>query len=121
MKLDQDDFIRAGEMPPEALQEYLDAGNAFFDILKVHGNGKADIYPLCSLVIERMQEEHLRQAETMDEADVFNWSILVLVLATTIKVCLNGNPLYDSEALTSQMRHQFEQILRGSKAIGAKR
>ncbi len=121
MKLDQDEFIRANEMPPEALQDYLDAGNAFFDILKDHGNGKRDIYPLCSLVIERMQEEHLKQAEGMDHDDVFTWSILVLVLATTMKVCLNGNPLYDSEALTSQMRHQFEQILRGSKAIGIKK
>jgi hypothetical protein len=121
MKLDQGDFIRASEMPPEALQDYLDAGNAFFEILKDHGNGKADIYPLCSLVIERMQEEHLAHSESMDADAVFSWSILVLVLATTIKVCFNGNPLYDSEALTSQMRHQFEQILRGSKAIGWKK
>jgi hypothetical protein len=120
VKLDQADFIRAGDMPPEALQGYLDAGFAFFEILKDHGNGKDDVYPLCSMVIERMQEEHLKHAETMDSDDVFSWSILVLVLATTMKVCINGNPLYNTEALTDQLRHQFEQLLRSSKAIDCK-
>lgn len=120
MKLDETNSIRAGEMPPEALKDYLDAGFAFFDILKDHGNGKGDVYPLCAMVLERMQEQHLKHAETMSSDDVFSWSILVLVLATTMKVCINGNPLYQTEALTDQMRHQFEQLLRSSKAIDCK-
>lgn len=93
-----------------------DVARGFFGIIDGQGNSKVSLEQAISALFTDLQTIMLDYADQMSPEHSLRWSADIVLLITVIRVVMN-NPMWESEALTLQMRHEFEECLGSAKAL----
>ena len=93
-----------------------DVARSFFGIINDQGNSKESLESAISALFTDLQTVMLDYADQMSAEHSLRWSADIVLLITAMRVVMN-NPMWGSEALTLQMRHEFDECLGSAKAL----
>lgn len=108
--------IKPGSIPPEISAKLEQLYHGVFDAMEESGNTKQAVLMVIESLLANMQLAIFENIKSfkLQEANSLNIDLLLLTALTRVALT---NPMWDSEALTLQLKTECHQILRGAGGV----
>lgn len=100
----------------EYKRSLIEAAFEFFDSLEHHGNTRAKMAEAIAYTLNQVQDVVVPYLDGMEEGDAHKFNRSMMMCLVMVRVALR-NPMYDTPALTLQLRAEIEATLDGAPGI----
>ena len=110
------DVYDFSDLPPGVMNPYLELAESLFKNVANRGNTKDEIHALIESMLKGMEASIIDTLKTLDAEAALKFSGGMMVATAAIRVAFR-NPLYESDALTSQLIAEVHNILRHAGGV----
>ncbi len=116
---DLPDHIKLERVPSEVIAEIEDICGDLFEALARSGNSKAGVAMTIEALLSQVQRTIFEHLESFSAQECNHMNYNLVILTALFRVVMN-NPMWDSEALTLQLKTECHNIVKGAAGVELK-